>query len=146
MAWVHSPLIPLDKRGTTYDGLVHITDWRVTYAGLAGVEPDPGATMPLDGHDVWEAITTNSPSPRTEVVHNVIHVPDNNKTCSKNQQHDNIHPWCGAAIRVRPITYRMAYLMVYLSVVWSNALAFRLGAISSLLAMLDGQTRSSPCR
>eukprot|EP00730_Choanoeca_flexa_P016491 TRINITY_DN7804_c0_g1_i1.p1 TRINITY_DN7804_c0_g1~~TRINITY_DN7804_c0_g1_i1.p1 ORF type:complete len:538 (+),score=88.89 TRINITY_DN7804_c0_g1_i1:32-1645(+) len=99
LAWIHSPLIPLDKRGSVYDGLIHLTDWRVTYANLAGVEADPDAEVPLDGHDVWDAIINSRPSPRTEVVHNILHFPDNNKTCTKAQQHNN-HPWCGAAIRV----------------------------------------------
>jgi hypothetical protein len=97
--FIHSPL--LSKIGFTYHGLVHVSgewstslarslyevaplpalltlraprcglcpDWFPTMVSLAGGHPadHPG----LDGHNVWEAITSNSPSPRTELLHNI---------------------------------------------------------------------------
>ena len=102
LAFVSSPLIPEAMRGKVWNGLMHSTDWRPTFAGLAGVDPDAsGSQFPLDGHDVWAALTTGGESPRTEVVHTVIKPPYNNKTCSKPEPpcfHKG-HVEAGAAIR-----------------------------------------------
>ena len=57
------------KAGTTVDGMIHVVDMYPTLLGLAG-----GTTAkckPLDGMDVWPAISEGQPSPRTEVVYNV---------------------------------------------------------------------------
>lgn len=62
------PALPDSVRGTVNTKLVHLTDWLPTIVGLAG-----GSTTrnrPLDGHDVWAALTTDAPSPRTELLHN----------------------------------------------------------------------------
>ena len=63
-AFVHSPLL---GRTGNYSGLMHISDWVPTLVGLAGLTAPPG----LDGQDQWQAISRESPSPRTEVVHNI---------------------------------------------------------------------------
>lgn len=55
--------------GITVDGMVHVTDFYPTIVNLAG-----GSTAkckPLDGVDVWQTISTNATSPRTEIVYNV---------------------------------------------------------------------------
>lgn len=84
IAFVHSQLLPPTVRGTVWNGMMHATDWRPTFAGLAGVTPDAsGSRFPLDGQDVWSALASGTESPRTEVVHTVIKPPYNNKTCSK---------------------------------------------------------------
>ena len=64
-SFIYSPL--LEKRGTTYTGLMHLVDWVPTLLGLAGVNPPPG----LDGIDQWEAISRQEASPRKSVVHNI---------------------------------------------------------------------------
>lgn len=70
---VHSPLLPASVRGTTSDEMFHITDWLPTILGLAGAKLPPknkqGAG--LDGHDIWESITTGGASPRSEILYNV---------------------------------------------------------------------------
>lgn len=50
------------------DGMVHVVDMYPTLTGLAGAAP---RTKPLDGVDVWPALSRNAPSPRHEVVYNV---------------------------------------------------------------------------
>lgn len=53
----------------TVPGMIHVVDMFPTLAGLAGA--DSGAGKPLDGMDVWPAISAGEPSPRNEVVYNV---------------------------------------------------------------------------
>ena len=50
-------------------GMMHMVDMFPTLAGVAGVPLGKG--KPLDGLNVWPAISEGQPSPRTEVVYNV---------------------------------------------------------------------------
>ena len=95
LGFVASPSIPADRRNTTYDGMVHATDWLPSYfswvaaSGAATTPPlhwpppaIPGRpTEPhgFDGFPVLDAVLMGEPSPRTEVVHAVInrHNPPN---------------------------------------------------------------------
>ena len=55
--------------GATFSEMMHVVDWFPTLAKLAG-----GSTAqckPLDGLDVWPALSEGKPSPRTEIVYNV---------------------------------------------------------------------------
>ncbi|TIV96781.1 MAG: sulfatase, partial [Mesorhizobium sp.] len=52
-----------------FNGLMHVVDMLPTLAGLAGAKP--GKDKPLDGVDMWPAISEGKPSPRTEIVYNV---------------------------------------------------------------------------
>ncbi|TGS09380.1 sulfatase [Mesorhizobium sp. M2E.F.Ca.ET.209.01.1.1] len=52
-----------------FNGLMHVVDMLPTLAGLAGAKP--GKDKPLDGMDMWPAISEGKPSPRTEIVYNV---------------------------------------------------------------------------
>jgi len=76
-AWVHSPLINVARRGTTWPGLAHSSDWYVTLVeGIAGAAPGTATTgtgnRAPDGHNLWPALVgANLTSPRTEVIHRV---------------------------------------------------------------------------
>jgi arylsulfatase A-like enzyme len=56
------------KAGTV-DGMVHAVDMYPTLAKLAGAPTTK--CKPLDGMDVWETISENKPSPRTELIYNI---------------------------------------------------------------------------
>ena len=74
MAFAHSALFPLARRGTQFRGQAHLTDIYMTAAvGLAGL---PASTLnsstgpiPPDGYNLWPALIGGLPSPRNEVVH-----------------------------------------------------------------------------
>lgn len=51
------------------DGLVHAVDLYPTLAALAGAST--AKCKPLDGVNVWDAISEGKPSPRTEIVYNI---------------------------------------------------------------------------
>jgi len=53
----------------TVDGLIHVVDMYPTLATLAGASM--ARCKPLDGTNVWDVISENKPSPRTEVVYNI---------------------------------------------------------------------------
>jgi arylsulfatase A-like enzyme len=55
--------------GITVDGIIHTVDFYPTLTGLAGAST--AKSKPLDGVNVWTTVSTNAPSPRTEVVYNV---------------------------------------------------------------------------
>jgi arylsulfatase A-like enzyme len=55
--------------GAVVDQPIHIVDMFPTLAGLAGASA--GKEKPLDGLDVWPAISQGKPSPRTEVVYDI---------------------------------------------------------------------------
>eukprot|EP01035_Chromulina_nebulosa_P017682 gene17682-23272_t len=69
-AIINSPLLPDAARGLKYYGQVHISDWLPTLMGLATDGAWTGSLngAVLDGKDVWDAIITNSPSPKIEIV------------------------------------------------------------------------------
>jgi arylsulfatase A-like enzyme len=56
------------KAGTV-DGMIHAVDMYPTLAKLAGAPTTK--CKPLDGMDMWETISENKPSPRTEIIYNV---------------------------------------------------------------------------
>ena len=55
--------------GSESDALLHVVDLFPTLAGLA--DADASAGLPLDGLDVWGAISADAASPRTEVVYSL---------------------------------------------------------------------------
>ena len=65
-AFVASPLLPKAVMGTVYRGIVHETDWLVTFAVLAGV------VFPLntkhDGQNFWPTLLDPGVPHRTEVL------------------------------------------------------------------------------
>ena len=64
--------VPAEQRGSTWDGLMHAADWLPTLvAGVAGapLPPTRNGSRPMDGFDMWDAILSGGPSPRTEIVH-----------------------------------------------------------------------------
>ncbi|XP_072036039.1 arylsulfatase B-like [Amphiura filiformis] len=69
IGFVTGGAFPDARRGTTYNGMMHVSDWFPTIvSGLAGGSLNG---TKLDGHDVWKSISTGSSSPRTEILHNI---------------------------------------------------------------------------
>ncbi|XP_068703524.1 arylsulfatase B-like [Montipora capricornis] len=68
VSFVHGNM--LGRRGVKCKGLMHVTDWFPTLVKLTGgsLEDTP---LPLDGMDVWNAISEGEPSPRNEILLNI---------------------------------------------------------------------------
>eukprot|EP00039_Didymoeca_costata_P025533 m.13731 g.13731 ORF g.13731 m.13731 type:complete len:547 (+) comp4913_c0_seq1:133-1773(+) len=111
VSFVHSELIPQHRRGTHWSYMAHTTDLRPTWAYLAGTEVDNSGPYPVDGVSFWEALIGNTSSDRNEIVHQVIHEPYNNATCTA----ANVNPQtshvtnCAAAIRIGPFKLMLGY-------------------------------------
>lgn len=84
-------LLPAAMRGSHWDGAAHAADWYTTIAAMAGASVDASGPLPPDGVALFDAITNNATSPRTEVVLQIM----SNST-------DNLHElpsaaWCATA-------------------------------------------------
>ena len=58
-------------KGVNNTKLFHAADWLPTFVALAGGEIPAETKAKLDGFDIWDAITTDAESPRTEILHNI---------------------------------------------------------------------------
>ena len=66
--------VPPAVRGTTWAGLMHVTDIFPTVLSASGLSSRAEAcddAKPLDGIDLWSAISAGSASPRTSVLVNI---------------------------------------------------------------------------
>ena len=70
-ACIYSPLI--ENRRVSMD-MMHATDWLPTFVHLAGGDANEmkQKDKALDGYNVWETISKGIPSPRNEVLHNIV--------------------------------------------------------------------------
>jgi len=75
-AFVHSPLLAADVVGTTYAGLVHVSDWAPTLLlGAAGLALEGTRAEDFDGFDLWSELNTaGGVGPRKEVLLNIDYV------------------------------------------------------------------------
>ncbi len=74
VSFITGSLIPPGRRGAKWGGLAHSSDFYSTFVeGVAGGKL-PAHTGPRapDSHNLWPALLADGPSPRTEVVHQVV--------------------------------------------------------------------------
>ncbi|CAD5116253.1 DgyrCDS5161 [Dimorphilus gyrociliatus] len=69
IGFVHSKLIPENRRGTVSKELYHVTDWFPTF--VKGVAKGSLNGTKLDGHNIWDSIVHGRVSPRHEILHNI---------------------------------------------------------------------------
>ena len=70
-AYVFSKLLSSDVRGTSYSGLMHVSDWLPTLMTVAtqGAWSGSYSGAALDGVNQWDAMRYKLASPRSEIVH-----------------------------------------------------------------------------
>jgi arylsulfatase A-like enzyme len=84
-AFIHSKLLNDDVKGSSYHGLMHVTDWMPTLMNLASGNQWSGSPLSgkeIDGLDMWPSLgaragtgtgtgaaSSQSPSPRSEILH-----------------------------------------------------------------------------
>jgi len=68
VGFVSGPLIPASLRGTRNGGLAHACDWYRTIGELAHLNPADSPTA-IDSHSLVGMLFSQSPSPRTVIVH-----------------------------------------------------------------------------
>ncbi|KAJ9596973.1 hypothetical protein L9F63_012003 [Diploptera punctata] len=72
VAAVWSPLLKTNQRVSNQ--LMHISDWLPTFYSAAGL--DVNELGKIDGFDMWKALSENTASPRSEVLHNIDPIED----------------------------------------------------------------------
>ena len=74
-AFLNGGALPAALAGQTWGGIAHASDWYLTltegYAGIPVNASQTGGPRPLDGFNLWPAITSLGPSPRNEVISQV---------------------------------------------------------------------------
>mmetsp|Transcript_35058 Transcript_35058/g.46291 ORF Transcript_35058/g.46291 Transcript_35058/m.46291 type:complete len:273 (-) Transcript_35058:540-1358(-) len=70
-AFIHSPLIPAEARGTVFNDMFHVTDWLPTIFGMIGVNDLDMEKHNLDGINQWDQLKNIELGKRTEILHNI---------------------------------------------------------------------------
>eukprot|EP01034_Spumella_vulgaris_P027418 gene27418-34131_t len=106
-AFVYSPLLPAAAVGTSYAGLMHVSDWLPTLLGLAGVSFSARDGYALDGVDQSAAIQSANlkSSPREFLLYNAYtNVQDRNfdlnvngSVAVRNGRYKLMHGYSGGA-------------------------------------------------
>ncbi|XP_019630639.1 PREDICTED: arylsulfatase B-like isoform X2 [Branchiostoma belcheri] len=78
----------LEEKGRISDALIHISDWFPTLLRISN--GSTSGTKPLDGFDVWDAISIGKTSPRKELLHNIDPFYDAQMISYSAMPHDNI--------------------------------------------------------
>jgi arylsulfatase A-like enzyme len=78
-AFVYSPLLPKSSAGTTYPGLMHISDWFPTILDLSGLSYTSIDDYSLDGVSHYSSMVAggNIRSPRQFMLYNMFYNIDN---------------------------------------------------------------------
>eukprot|EP01051_Picozoa_sp_SAG22_P017980 SAG22_NODE_2906_length_2113_cov_5.399206_2_plen_298_part_00 len=73
VAFISGGLLPPARRGATFAGLAHSSDWYATFVvGVAGgTLPAHTGGVPPDSVNLWPALLHGTPSPRQSVIHQV---------------------------------------------------------------------------
>lgn len=66
--FVHWPKLSAERQGTTFAGLVHVSDWLPTVASALLGQQVVSVGKPFDGIDTWPAIRDGTDSSRTEML------------------------------------------------------------------------------
>jgi arylsulfatase A-like enzyme len=115
LVWGSHPDLETAKGSTYTGGFMHLVDWHATLAHLAGVagsNTHGKKVGDIDGYSMWEALISNSPSPREELL---IHYSANGEIGeliglpSHNELHIDMNeprPYCKSGKRGKPM---MAY-------------------------------------
>ncbi|XP_067934002.1 arylsulfatase J-like [Watersipora subatra] len=108
VGFVSSPLIARPERSVR--DLIHVTDWLPTLLHIAGGNVEK---LDIDGVNQWNTISTASPSPRQEILHNI----GLDKTWPRRRnRYDNFNIRTKAALTVWPwkiLTGRQSRNIVY---------------------------------
>eukprot|EP01084_Bolivina_argentea_P022811 42424_1 len=84
------------KSGYRYKGLMHVTDWYPTLAGMINANIDK--LSDLDGYNMWKALINNETSTRTEILLNIDPLKNNNSGLISGKwkllQNMNGAQWC----------------------------------------------------
>lgn len=73
VAFVTGGYLPAERRGSVVEGIMHISDWYATFAGLIGVDAHDSKAAkyklpPVDSLDVWPMISGDSESPHKSII------------------------------------------------------------------------------
>ena len=98
--FIYTPLFEMNnnqyKTGYRYKGMMHVTDWFVTFAAILDESIN---TLPdLDGYNLWKSLINNVTSPRNEILVNIDPLKNNESAIISGkwkllQNVSNAH-WC----------------------------------------------------
>ncbi|CAH1277493.1 ARSJ [Branchiostoma lanceolatum] len=87
VGFITSKLLKKGERKS--DALIHISDWFPTLLRISGAAAS-NATKPLDGFDIWDTLSIGTPSPRSEILHNIDPLHREAAYSSVNSRYDDI--------------------------------------------------------
>lgn len=102
-SFIYSPLLDERVRGSTYGGIMHVSDWMPTMLELAGIDYTPAAGHAFDGYSQVSAMTgLTAKNPREFLVYNMY----------LNVQKQSFSMFGNAALAVRNYRYKLIHAFI----------------------------------